>query len=679
MTHRTAVQRKKSDAAIHGPSVAQALQNQPATTPDAARIADQTPATLDREHPGAESQLATETQGPVDAGLAHQFARLPVMAPRAGRPDDALTPDHRPPGAEALPLHAGGDPLPQPLREKFEHSLGADLAEVRVHTGQDSIAAARAVNARAFVVDQDIHFGRGVFSPTTTQGERLLAHEVAHTVQQSRAPESATGVGLTLSKRGDASELEADRAADAMLAGMPAPVSAATHSSGTLLQRDENGAEGAGGTSGGGGEGGADAGVATLPSSTDYDPMMDPAAKTKPPVEPYDWFSAAAPVSEEIIGSWGGEPQYNMNYAHPAMVAGMQAFTTTWRDANSSWAAAAPLVIDYNYAAGAAGGDADAAAEEAVSDVSQAKVGESFAGDDLAFSSGIIDMKKLSKEKRLELKKGKDELQKKNNAVEIKWRNVTKGLNTAQKSMNDGAKALAGMKIKTVQMGIEIDESRKSHIEMEKAAAVGAIQGATKLTSGVIKAFVKPDDAIGDLVEGTGKLVETGASLAYDVEIQSISSSISLAKVKIASIEADIEELNFKNAMLDAENAMTDVRTAHDEYKEAVMERKTALAEFSRTLEEMAIASGASKKDAAKLQNAVEAVPRIEQAIALAGKVRDAIRIPPYTESSGLGAAVAENRSDFVAHVAVMKGYRENLNLHQQKWARRLNAVNKFM
>jgi hypothetical protein len=173
--------------------------------------------------------------------------------------------------------------------------------------------------------------------------------------------------------------------------------------------------------------------------------------------------------------------------------------------------------------------------------------------------------------------------------------------------------------------------------------------------------------------------VETGASMAYDLEINSIVSKIALAKMKIAGIEADIEALNFKNAMIDADTAMSDTRTAHDEYREAVMDRKTALAEFSRTLEDMAIASGASKKDAAKLQNAVEAVPLIEQAIGLAGKVRDAIRIPPYSESSGLGAAVAENRADFVAHVAVMKGYRENVALHQQKWARRLSAVNKFM
>lgn len=73
--------------------------------------------------------------------------------------------------------------LPDSVRELFESRLDADLSRVRVHTGPQSAEAADAVGARAYTVGQDIHFAANEYSPATPAGIHLLAHEVAHTMQ----------------------------------------------------------------------------------------------------------------------------------------------------------------------------------------------------------------------------------------------------------------------------------------------------------------------------------------------------------------------------------------------------------------------------------------------------------------------------------------------------------------
>ncbi len=119
---------------------------------------------------------------------------------------------------------SSGSPLPETLQRKFEGSLGADLSGVRVHTGSDSAAANDAVGAKAYTTGNDIHFGAGQFDPTSKGGEHLLAHEVAHTVQQSGGA-SRMQFKLDVSSPGDAHEHEADRAADAMVSDQSASIS----------------------------------------------------------------------------------------------------------------------------------------------------------------------------------------------------------------------------------------------------------------------------------------------------------------------------------------------------------------------------------------------------------------------------------------------------------------------
>lgn len=86
-------------------------------------------------------------------------------------------------------MRGGGRPLSDPVRSYFEPRFGRDLSMVRLHTGADATAAAHDVHARAFTVGSDIAFAPGELQPESSEGKRLLAHELTHTVQQRAAPE----------------------------------------------------------------------------------------------------------------------------------------------------------------------------------------------------------------------------------------------------------------------------------------------------------------------------------------------------------------------------------------------------------------------------------------------------------------------------------------------------------
>ncbi len=92
-----------------------------------------------------------------------------------------------PASAPARPLHGAGAPLPAATRQRFERRLGVDLGGVRLHRGAEAAAATAAVGARAFALGRDIAFGARAPAPESAEGERLLAHEVAHTVQAGAA------------------------------------------------------------------------------------------------------------------------------------------------------------------------------------------------------------------------------------------------------------------------------------------------------------------------------------------------------------------------------------------------------------------------------------------------------------------------------------------------------------
>jgi hypothetical protein len=104
----------------------------------------------------------------------------------------------------------GGSSLDAGVADRFSGSLG-DLSDVRVHTDDKADRLNRSVSARAFATGTDVYFAKGEYSPGSPDGDRLIAHELAHVVQQRGA---AQGAPLSVSQPGDAMESEADDVAD---------------------------------------------------------------------------------------------------------------------------------------------------------------------------------------------------------------------------------------------------------------------------------------------------------------------------------------------------------------------------------------------------------------------------------------------------------------------------------
>jgi hypothetical protein len=79
----------------------------------------------------------------------------------------------------------GGAPLSREVRSYFEPRFGQDFSRVRVHADREAGVGARAIQARAYTFGRDIVFEPNEYAPETTDGKRLLAHELTHAVQQS--------------------------------------------------------------------------------------------------------------------------------------------------------------------------------------------------------------------------------------------------------------------------------------------------------------------------------------------------------------------------------------------------------------------------------------------------------------------------------------------------------------
>jgi hypothetical protein len=82
-------------------------------------------------------------------------------------------------------IKGGGRPLAKSERAYFEPRFGTDFSQVRLHTDSQAAESTRPVNAKAYTLGQDVVFGAGQYAPGTSEGRRLMAHELTHVVQQT--------------------------------------------------------------------------------------------------------------------------------------------------------------------------------------------------------------------------------------------------------------------------------------------------------------------------------------------------------------------------------------------------------------------------------------------------------------------------------------------------------------
>jgi len=131
-------------------------------------------------------------------------------------------------------LRSSGQPLDTATRAFFEPRFKYDFSAVRVHTDAHATESARQINSLAYAVGTDVVFRSDTFAPDTPVGKGLLAHELAHVVQQRHA--TANGP-LSLGRPGDLAEQEAELAATGVMFGRQAAPSAGAENAARVVRR----------------------------------------------------------------------------------------------------------------------------------------------------------------------------------------------------------------------------------------------------------------------------------------------------------------------------------------------------------------------------------------------------------------------------------------------------------
>jgi hypothetical protein len=139
-------------------------------------------------------RLASDRRRGADVGAARADAEGGSRIRRSAQPSGASV------GADGGRLdsaiegrirRASGRPIDERTNSHVSAAFGRDLSGVRIHTGAEAADLNRSLGARAFTLGSQIFFGAGEYRPNTADGSHLLAHELAHTVQQSDTAQRA--------------------------------------------------------------------------------------------------------------------------------------------------------------------------------------------------------------------------------------------------------------------------------------------------------------------------------------------------------------------------------------------------------------------------------------------------------------------------------------------------------
>lgn len=114
-------------------------------------------------------------------------------------------------------LNSPGQPLDHASRAFFESRFRQDFGHVRLHTDHKAAKSAQAVNALAYTVGRNIIFNNGQFAPMTLTGQRLIAHELTHVLQQQQSNYGAFQGKLEIGSADNVQEHEADLIADSVM------------------------------------------------------------------------------------------------------------------------------------------------------------------------------------------------------------------------------------------------------------------------------------------------------------------------------------------------------------------------------------------------------------------------------------------------------------------------------
>ncbi|MBK7078795.1 MAG: DUF4157 domain-containing protein [Myxococcales bacterium] len=604
-------------------------------------------------------------------------------------------------GAEAAVDRAAsssGAPLPTHIQRQFEGSLGADLSSVRVHTGGESQEAAHAVGAKAYTVGNDIHFAAGRYQPDDPFGMHLLAHEVAHTVQQSGGAQRRQNK-LEVSTPQDSAEHEADLAADAMVRGEAATVSGGN---GQVHRRPE--------------------------SHTMF--KMDPDdAYTAPP---YD-FSATPPDHDTVVetpdqvefklspraptfrGLRGDEAQYNQDNINldPALVQKRANSFAAYQDATiqlqNSWNSMAPLVDAYEHAldevqdGGLLGPAPDGQnwdpnvpfEAQSYGDVADAqKVGDhTKLGDLFADEKGDQKLQGINKDAvNRGTKEEKEAVSKMFENARVADRDVQTAVTAYNTHINKDLKA-AALGVQTALNAVEIksteDDKDKAAAELKemtdaRAEVLGAITGAAGTYEGIGGA-AKTIAAVGT---GDVSAILKTAGVVAEAIIGGINDApLSAAKAKLQSIDGRLAGLKDKSLKLAYDKAMLEFESVEARTGGLVAAINKQLLVRNRAYDDAANAAGKKAgggADGERIKAAIRALPKVATVLGRLEAVKAAIVLPPYSADAGIGVNAALKQGDqatvaearwFVKYYAMLKAYKVKYDGLHKQWKQRYQQL----
>ena len=176
----------------------------------------------DHEHAEQTSGSRAKPAQPTAPSLASQIGNAGVARLVEGRSIDRSGGG---PGrldrelARAIDERRGrGRELDGDARARLEHTMDEDFSDVRVHDDAEAHELSKAVSAEAFTTGSDVFFQAGKYEPSSSAGQKLLAHELTHVSQQRGAARTSD---MTVSDPGDASEVEASAIADKVSSAAP--------------------------------------------------------------------------------------------------------------------------------------------------------------------------------------------------------------------------------------------------------------------------------------------------------------------------------------------------------------------------------------------------------------------------------------------------------------------------
>ena len=199
------------------------------------------------------TQAAPETTPaltPARPGLLQRCGGVKCAPGTCDHRDDERQTLRRKPSGHAAPsaglplvadaLRSSGSPLDATARDVMGSFFGHDFGRVRVHTDTKAAKSAEAVSAQAYTVGSDVVFGAVQYSPRSSQGRSLLAHELAHVVQQSTGSRMSRS-GLEIGPAHDSLEREADRIAADAAGGMRRYQGGLSRGGGSLQRKCKDG------------------------------------------------------------------------------------------------------------------------------------------------------------------------------------------------------------------------------------------------------------------------------------------------------------------------------------------------------------------------------------------------------------------------------------------------------